>query len=144
MPALKYVHHEFDIKHEVKKTSERINDAASKANDIAHKKATRLNMVLLSGISISAVAFLCVYSLVSLSENRLANLYTHISELNYENIELENKLENIKSFYSVENKVAANTTFDKAKKVIEVEMRDVKEKERVTFKNSSFNSAIGF
>ena len=75
---------------------------------------------------------------------KLANLHTKISELNYENIELENKLENVKSYYSVDTKVSNTADFEKAKNVLEVNHVGIETTEHKKTKNSNLNTVTGF
>ena len=108
------------------------------------KNPTALNFVLLSVVTFLAICFVVVYSIVALCETKLTNLHTKISELNYENIELENKLENVKSFYSVDTKVSNSADFEKAKNVLELNHVNVKTKEHYTPKNKNLNTVTGF
>ena len=103
-----------------------------------------LNFALLSACGIFTIAFIAIYSIVALSETKIANLHSKIHELNYENIELENKLENVKSFYSVDTKVSNSADFEKAKNVLELNHVNVKTKEHYTPKNKNLNTVTGF
>ena len=105
---------------------------------------TALNFALLALGTFFTICFIAVYSIVALSETKLANLHTKISDLNYENIELENKLENVKSYYSVDNKISNSADFEKAKNVLELNHVDVKIKPHHKPKNSNLNTVTGF
>lgn len=150
MPALKY---DYNIEEQVKKAPKKTR---YKSVPIAPKKSQNrkpktqqekilaLNFVLLCFGAVIAIVFVTVYSAVAISETRLANLHSQISELNYENIDLENKLENVKSYYSVDTKVSSNASFEKAKNVIEVEQIDAKAVEHQEPKGSNLNTVTGF
>ena len=110
-----------------------------------HKeKVTKLNFTLLSFAGILTIVFIGIYSVVALSEAKLANLHSKISELNYENTDLENKLENVKSFYSVDNKVSSSDVFEKAKNVLEVNRVDAKMLPHTQPKTNNLNTVTGF
>ena len=152
MPAVKYSHnYEEQIQPQRKKNTyqsvpikkELKNTKTHERKDV-HQINTIINFTLLSIGGILTLAFIGIYSIVAISETNLANLHTQISELNYENIELENKLENVKSYYSVDTKVSASTDFDKAKNVIEVNKVDAKTPPHIAPKNDALNTVTGF
>lgn len=151
MPAVKY---NYNIEEQVQQLPKRaryktvpIGDNGKRvrrAPKNAQEKVLALNFALVCLGGIISIAFIAMYSLVSLSETRLANLHSEISDLNYENIDLENKLENVKSYYSVDTKVSSNASFEKAKNVIEVEQVDAKAVQHQEPKGSNLNTVTGF
>ena len=132
MPALKYAQqeiHEIEesyVTSPIKKEVTKVKKEQKKSHKTKEQLVLMLNTAFLILIGIFSVGFLVIYSMVALKEDKLASLHSKINELNYENIELENKLENVKSYYSVDNKVAETNTLDKAKKVIEINTLDQK------------------
>lgn len=70
-----------------------------------------LVLVLISGIS---------YYFVSEGEKKMNNLGREIVALSNENIELQNKIDNLHSFNKVDVAIHSKTTLDTAKKVIEI------------------------
>ena len=66
------------------------------------------------------VLSLVSYYFVSDCERTMNNLGREIVKLNNENIELQNKLDNLNSFNRVDSIIKGNTMLDTAKKVIEV------------------------
>ena len=116
----------------------------AKGQKKAIDKNMALNVALLSLSVVLAVIFVCVYSVVAVSETKLANLHSQISDLNYENIELENKLENVKSYYSVDTKVSSTSSFEKAKNVLEVDRLDAKTIRHSEPKGNNLNTVTGF
>lgn len=115
-----------------------------RAPKTVQEKVLALNFALVCLGGVVAIVFIAIYSLVALSETKLANLHSEISDLNYENIDLENKLENVKSYYSVDTKVSSNASFEKAKNVLEVEQVNVKTVQHQEPKGSSLNTVTGF
>ena len=64
--------------------------------------------------------------------------------MNYENIELENKLENVKSFYSVDDKIAKTNLLNNPEKIIEVEKVDTQSGTLSFNRSFKINSALGY
>ncbi len=151
MPAVKYSHN-YDYKEpspRKKKAPVWVNDKqeAIKSKSGAKSKtdkATRLNFILLSVSVVMTVFLVGIYSVVALCEAKLASLHTKISELNYENTELENKLENAKSYYTVDTKVSTSTDFEKAKNVLELNKVDAKMMPHSQPKANNLNTVTGF
>ena len=149
MPALKY---NYNIEEQIKtlpkkakyKTVPIKKERVAKAPKTAQEKVLILNYALVCLGGVVAVVFIAIYSLVAVSETKLANLHSEISDLNYENIDLENKLENVKSYYSVDTKVSSNASFEKAKNVIEVEQVNAKTVQHQEHQGSSLNTVTGF
>ena len=151
MPAVKYSEQYIEIKPRTQKSSFKTSPIKKErtiskvpAKKVVANNPTALNFALLAVGAFFAICFIAIYSVVALSETKLANLHTQISELNYENIELENKLENIKSFHSVDSKVSNSADLEKAKNVLELNQVNVKAKEHYVPKNTSLNTVTGF
>lgn len=156
MPAVKYSH-SYQYKEAVKEQKTRKSSYKTvplkkeqpkqktiPSKDLHKEKVTKLNFALLSVAGILTIIFIGIYSVVALSEAKLANLHSKISELNYENTDLENKLENVKSFYSVDNKVSSSDVFEKAKNVLEVNRVDAKMLPHSQPKTNNLNTVTGF
>ena len=150
MPAVKYSHnYEEILEQELPKSTYhsvpiKKEQQEKKAKPSAKNKVDAINFGLLSASCVLAIAFTSIYSIVALSETKLSNLHAQISELNYENIELENKLENVKSYYSVDTKVSSTADFDKAQNVLEVNHVNAKATPHITPKSSNLNTVTGF
>ena len=151
MPAYKYSHN-YDIEEQAqimpkKKTFKPAIKPVKNKKPIKvtqQDKVVVLNFTLLLVGCFMTFVFVGIYSMVALSETRLSELHSQISNLNYENIDLENKLENIKSYNSVDTKVTSTATFDKAKNVIEVDKVDAKVIEHSEPKANNLNTVTGF
>lgn len=150
MPAVKYNYIEEQLQELPQKAKYKSlpihgkNQKVRRAPKTAQEKLAVFNAVLVTMGAVVAIGFTIVYSLVALSETKLAQLHSEISDLNYENTDLENKLENIKSYYSVDTKVSSSALFDKAKNVIEVEQVDAKAIEHQTPRGTNLNTVTGF
>lgn len=151
MPLLKYDYEEEHIKPIKKKLKTKQAPAKkTRVQTNARKKLSpqeriaKLNFALLCLGGAITTLFIVLYSIVAVSETTLSNLHNDISDLNYENIELENKLENVKSYYSVDTKVSSNASFEKAKNVIEVNQIDAKTINHKLPQNSNLNTVTGF
>ncbi len=151
MPAVKYSQN-YDYKEPAQRkkkapvwVTEPKKEAAKKPSSKSKTdKATRLNFALLSSAVVLTLFFIGIYSIVALSETKLANLHTKISELNYENTELENKLEKVKSYYTVDTKVSTSTDFEKAKNVLELNRVNAKAINHARRKPNNLNTVTGF
>ncbi len=150
MPAIKYNYIEEQIQELPKKAKYKslpTHDKKQKVKRVpktAQEKLIALNVVFVVLGAIVTCAFIAVYSLVAVSEAQLAQLHSEISDLNYDNIDLENKLENVKSYYSVDTKVSSNASFEKAKNVIEVEQVDAKTIQHQEPRGTNLNTVTGF
>ena len=80
----------------------------------------KINHFLSSVLLCLVVLSLVSYYFVSDCERTMNNLGREIVKLNNENIELQNKLDNLNSFNRVDSIIKGNTMLDTAKKVIEV------------------------
>jgi len=80
----------------------------------------KLNKFLSSVLLCLVVLSLVSYYFVSDCERTMNGLGRDIVALNNENIELQNKLDNLNSFNRVDSIIQGNTTLDTAKKVIEI------------------------
>jgi hypothetical protein len=87
-----------------------------------HKKSAmeRINQVLSGFLLCLVVLSLVTYYYVSDGQKTMNNLGREIVALSNENIELQNKLDNLNSFNRVDSIVQNNMTLDTAKKVIEI------------------------
>lgn len=75
-----------------------------------------LSCVLVLSVFVSVVS----YSMVIAKENAIVAYHNKANEVNYDNIELKNKVDYAKSFYNVNNKVTKINFLRKADKVLEV------------------------
>jgi hypothetical protein len=75
-----------------------------------------LSCILVLSIFISIVS----YSMVIAKENAIVAYHNKANDVNYDNIELKNKVDYAKSFYNVNNKINKISFLKKADKVMEV------------------------
>lgn len=154
MPAIKYSEdykYAAEPQKELKRKSSYKTVPIKKVNLTTTKKTKKnveakrnlINFTLVALTGVLTILFIAIYSVVALCETKVAALHSRISDLNYENTDLENKLENVKSFYSVDNKVSSTSDFEKAKKVIEVNRVDAKILPHELPKNN-LNTVTGF
>jgi len=87
-----------------------------------HKSSSveKLNKFLSSILLMLVVLSLVSYYFVSDGEKNMNKLGREIVALSNENIELQNKLDNLHSFNKVDAIIQNNSTLDTAKKVIEI------------------------
>ncbi len=80
----------------------------------------KINKFLSAILLVLVVLSLVSYYFVSDSEKNMNKLGREIVALTNENIELQNKLDNMHSFNKVDAIIQNNTTLDTAKKIIEI------------------------
>ena len=110
----------------MKSTSERVNKL--------------LNIVLIFLVMVSVVS----YYFVSDSEKRMNALGREIVALSNENIELQNKLDNLHSFNKVDIVIHNKTMLDTAKKVIEIPAVKVSAVPQNSEKNINYKWSVGY
>lgn len=99
-----------------------------------------LNLVLVCLVVISAIS----YYFVSDSEKRMNNLGREIVKLSNENIELQNKLDNLHSFNKLDIVIHDKTMLDTAKKVIEIPAVKVAAILPDAEKNTNYKWSVGY
>ena len=81
----------------------------------------KFNRFLITLLIFAIIATMVSYSTVIAKETSLTSLHKDITDLNYENIELQNKVDYVKSFYNVDKKVSATNILKKPDDVMEVQ-----------------------
>ena len=104
----------------------------------------RINRVLSSLLLVLVVLSLVSYYFVSDSQKTMNNLTKQIVTLNNENIELQNKLDNLHSFNRVDAVIQHNNTLDTAKKVIEIPAVNMVNVPKVPSMPVNYNWSIGY
>ena len=99
-----------------------------------------LNMVLVFLVLVSAVS----YYFVSDSEKKMNSLGREIVALSNENIELQNKLDNLHSFNKLDIVIHNKTMLDKAKKVIRIPAVNVAVVPKDAEKNVNYMWSVGY
>lgn len=109
--------------------------------ELAIFKFNRLLTVLMA---IAVVASVITYSSVAANENSILMVHNEISDLNFENIELQNKVDNVKSFYNVNDKVSRINLLQKAADVIEVSSVEPKMTGKNAKQELNIKSVLGY
>lgn len=89
-------------------------------NDFKALLILRLNGVLGFLLVASILVSMFSYSIVIAKENKLSSINTKTSELSYENLDLQNKVDNEKSLYTINKKASQINFLKKADRVMEV------------------------
>lgn len=89
-------------------------------NSVKHSSSEKINKLLVTLLMGLVVLSLVSYYFVSDSEKTMNYLGREIVALSNENIELQNKLDNLHSFNKVDSVIQSKTLLDTAKKVIEI------------------------
>lgn len=82
--------------------------------------AFKLNNFLCSMLVVSIVVSMVSYSMVAAKETQVSSVHSDTNELNFENIELQNRVDHARSFYNINNKIAKVDFLKKPDNVIEV------------------------
>ena len=99
-----------------------------------------LNIVLIFLVIVSVIS----YYFVSDSETQMNSLGREIVTLSNENIELQNKLDNLHSFNKVDIVIHNKTMLDTAKKVIEIPAVKVAAIPQNSEKNINYKWSVGY
>lgn len=102
--------------------------------DLAVSKLNRFLSVLLG---MSVFVSLTGYSCVTAKEVKLSKMHKETMALNYENIELQNKVDYMKSYYNVDKQISSQNLLAKASEVLEV--KAINPSVKVDLDNSDFN-----
>ena len=87
-------------------------------------KIYKLNKFMAFVLLIFAGLSMASYMAVINKESVVKNIHSDTNKIYYENIELQNKVDSLKSFYSIDHKVSKIDFLKKADKVIEVDAVD--------------------
>lgn len=113
----------FGYKHQKNRLSKRPvikGDFSSRKINYKEPGIYKLNrtasLFLILFVILSIISYFCVL----LRANVIKELHTETNKISYENIELQNKVDVLKSFYSIDTKVSKIDFLKKPDKVIEV------------------------
>ena len=81
----------------------------------------RVNNFLYCVLGILVIFCLVCYYFVSCKEVQLNKIARETLELNYENDELQNKLDTLQSYYNIDEAVSKANILERAKRVVEVD-----------------------
>lgn len=84
----------------------------------------KVNLILAVSLIPVIVLSMVSYLAVIAKENRVKDLHSITNQINYENIELQNRVDYLKSFYTIDDKVQKIDFLKKADKVMEVEKKN--------------------
>lgn len=104
----------------------------------------KLNKILSSILLCLVLVSLVSYYFVSDSEKKMNGLGREIVALSNENIELQNKLDNLHSFNKVDSVIHGKTMLDTAKKVIEIPAATISYVPDIKENTVNYNWSIGY
>lgn len=84
----------------------------------------KVNRLAASFLTMLVLFSICSYTAVLFREKIVKDVHAETNKIYYENIELQNKVDTLKSFYSIDNKVSKINFLKKPDKVIEVKAVD--------------------
>ena len=110
----------------------------------AAKSSPKINKLLSIVLMLLVVLSVVSYYFVSDGERKMNNLGREINVLSAENIELQNKIDNLHSFNKVDTVIHEKTMLDTAKKVIEIPAVKIASVPVQTEKNNAYMWSIGY
>ena len=87
-------------------------------------KIFKINFILAFSLIIAVILSMVSYLGIIAKDNEVKNLHFSTNKINYENMDLQNRVDYMKSFYALDNKVKKIDFLKKADKVMEVEKRN--------------------
>lgn len=111
---------------------------------VKHSPAEKINKLLSVMLLGLVVLSLVSYYFVSDGEKTMNALGREIIALNNENIELQNKLDNLHSFNRVDNIIANNSVLDTAREVMEIPAVNVVDTPKAQPIPVNYNWTIGY
>ena len=85
----------------------------------------RVNTFLYTVLGILVLFCVVCYYFVSCKEVQLNQISRDTLELNYENDELQNKVDSLQSYYNIDKAVSRTNILERAKQVVEVDATDL-------------------
>ena len=85
----------------------------------------RVNTFLYTVLGILVLFCVVCYYFVSCKEVQLNQISRDTLELNYENDELQNKVDSLQSYYNIDKAVSKTNILERAKQVVEVDATDL-------------------
>ncbi len=85
----------------------------------------RVNNFLYGVLAFLVLVCLVCYYFVSCKEVQLNQISRETLELNYENEELQNKIDSLQSYYNIDKAVTKTNILERAKHVVEVDAKDL-------------------
>jgi len=102
----------------------------------------RLNNFLYGVLALLVVSCFVFYYFVSCSEVELNKISRQTLELNYENEELQNKVDSLQSYYNIDKAVSQANILERAKQVVEVDAINVRNKNVSSKQGKSKDSIV--
>lgn len=119
-------------------------DFPSQKKNLGELSVFMLNRFLGVSLIVTILASMMSYFLVVSKENAVISIHNKTNELNMENIELQNKVEQAKSYYNINYKVSKVDFLKKPDKIMEVTaLASVPEKKKTTERLES-KPVLGF
>lgn len=86
---------------------------------------SRINSFLYALLALLVLFCLICYYFVSCKEVQLNKISRETLELNYENEELQNKVDSLQSYYNIDKAVSSANILERAKQVVEVDAKQL-------------------
>jgi len=104
----------------------------------------KLNRLLTTALVISVLISSVCYMAVVAQEMHVTKLHKKIIDINYENNELQNQLDRVKSFYNIDSKVSQANMLQKADAILEVTSINPVTKKTIEMKDFTIKPVLGY
>ncbi len=106
--------------------------------------AQNINKILNTALIVMSVLLFISYYFVSDSEKNMNILGREINNLTNENIELQNKLDNLNSFQKMDSVINSTSALDTARKVMEIPSVTMASAPKVFYAPVNYNWSVGY
>jgi hypothetical protein len=104
----------------------------------------KLNRFLTSLLVVAVIISMVSYSVVAAKENKINTIHEETNEINYENLELQNRVDSVKSFYSINAKIDQASWLTKPDSVLEVNAVTPDVNNDNQYKNTGVKTVLGY
>lgn len=107
-------------------------------------KLGNLNRIFATSIVVSLVLSVGVYAFVVAKQSQIETLHVETKKINAENVELQSKLESLRSFDNIDARLSVNKFLKRPEKVIEVKSNIPNLKVKFEQKGPNIESMLGY
>lgn len=107
-------------------------------------RLNNLNRIFAISLAASLILSVGVYAFVVVKQSQIEQLHTQTKTLNVENVELQSKLETLRSFDNIDARLSSSKLLRRPEKVIEVNSNIPNLKVKFEQKGPNFESTLGY
>lgn len=107
-------------------------------------KISKLNKIFTISLAASLLLSVGIYAIVVSKQNQIESLHLQTKKLNVENVELQSRLESLRSFDNIDAKLSSSNFLKRPEKVIEVNTNIPNLKVKFENKGPKIESMLGY